>query len=245
MTCEQNGANKDSDQAKSCQSFLWRPWPCSSCRGRTTPARLLLRSIRTGSPCEIARDSDRNQIIDAKKKWESEQLLKWVETCPHTSWLTTSYPKLAEGSEHLVLFDENTGEVVKITRPGTYGDYYEIIRDQIHQFDNVPLDYLMRLWAWELFFSEAPRPIGITKSGGIISRQRFIVGRADPPQDEVDEFLLGAGAVPVRQNCWLWKKEVDAELEIWIGDARSDNFVHAEEGIVPIDIRIWGVLKDK
>lgn len=32
-------------------------------------------------------------------------------------------PKLAEGSEHLVLFDGVTSEVVKITLPGTYGDF--------------------------------------------------------------------------------------------------------------------------
>jgi hypothetical protein len=30
-------------------------------------------------------------------------------------------------------------------------------------------------------------------------------------------------------------------MEIWIGDARSDNFVLTPEGMVPIDIRIWGV----
>lgn len=46
----------------------------------------------------------------------------------------------------------------------------------------------------------------------------------------------------VRLNCWLWKKvDNDSEIEIWIGDARSDNFVLAQNGMVPIDIRIWGV----
>jgi hypothetical protein len=58
----------------------------------------------------------------------------------------------------------------------------------------------------------------------------------------VDQFLLEAGAVAVRKSCWLWKKvDVDSEIEVWIADARSDNFVLTEGVIIPIDIRIWGV----
>ena len=149
---------------------------------------------------------------------------------------------LAQGSEHLVLFDEETSEVVKITLPGTYGDYYEIIDNRIYQFDSTPKEYLQRLRWWEKFFSTAPAPVGVTESGQIISRQKFILGDPDPPQERVDQFLLEAGAVAVRQSCWLWKKvETASRWEIWIGDARSDNFVLAEGKIIPIDIRIWGV----
>lgn len=91
-----------------------------------------------------------------------------IDGCAHTTWVDMSLPELARGSEHLVLFDDQTSEV--------------------------------------------------------------------------DQFLVEAGAVAVRQKCWLWKKaDVDPESEIWIGDARSDNFVLAEEGIIPIDIQIWGV----
>ena len=151
-------------------------------------------------------------------------------------------PRLDEGSEHLVLFDGMTSEVVKITRPGTYGDYYEIINDRIFQFDSTPAEYLLRMRWWEKLFSTAPHPIGMTESGRIVSRQKFILGDPNPPQEKVDQFLVEAGAVAVRQSCWLWKKvEDDAEIEVWIGDARSDNFVLAEDGIIPIDIRIWGV----
>ena len=113
---------------------------------------------------------------------------------------------LAQGSEHLVLFDEETSEVVKITLPGTYGDYYEIIDNRIYQFDSTPKEYLQRLRWWEKFFSTAPAPVGVTESGQIVSRQKFILGDPDPPQEEVDQFLLEAGAVAVRQSCWLWKK---------------------------------------
>jgi len=71
-------------------------------------------------------------------------------------------------------------------------------------------------------------------------RGRF---HGDPPaQDAVDDFLASAELVAVRKSCWLWKK-VNAgwPVEVWIGDARSDNFVSAEGEIIPIDIRIGGV----
>jgi hypothetical protein len=142
----------------------------------------------------------------------------------------------------LVLFDEATSEVVKITLPNTYGDYYEIIDGRIVQFDCTPSEYLLRMRWWEKLFSGAPAPIGMSSSGQILSRQKFIVGDAAPPQEVVDQFLIEAGAIAVRQSCWLWKMiNADPEIELWIGDARSDNFVLATEGIIPIDIRIWGV----
>lgn len=173
-----------------------------------------------------------------------------METCPHTEWSTLSLLRLAEGSEHLVLFDGQPGaaaehrradEVVKITRPGTYGDYYEIIGGKISQFDSTPEEYLLRLRWWEELFSTAPRPLGLTEAGQIVSRQRFIRG-VEPVQTDVDRFLEEAGLEAVRKSCWLWRKSADDSLlEVWVGDARADNFVLTQGGIVPIDIRIWTV----
>ncbi len=151
-------------------------------------------------------------------------------------------PELVKGSEHQVLFDETTSEVVKVTLPKTYGEYYEIIDDRVHQFGSTPAEYLLRMRWWEKLFSTAPAPLGMTETGQIVSRQRFIEGDSVPSQEQVDRFLLGAGATAVRRHCWLWKKtDVDPEIEVWIGDARSDNFVLAGDQIVPIDIRVWGV----
>ena len=77
-----------------------------------------------------------------------------------------------QGQEHLVLLDEQTSQVVKITLPGTYGDYYEIIDGRINQFDSTPAEYLLRMRWWEKLFSSAPDPIGMTESGQIVSGQR-------------------------------------------------------------------------
>lgn len=216
----------------------WRAWPCASCCGGSTPIDFL-----GGCSCSSPQvpEVGRNEEIDWFKKWESARLLEWIERCDHTTWVDMRLPEIARGSEHLVLLDEETSEVVKITLPGTYGDYYEIIDGRINQFDSTPAEYLLRMRWWEKLFSTAPDPFGMTESGQILSRQKFIHGDL-PQQEQVDQFLVEAGAVAVRQPCWLWKKtDVDPESEIWIGDARSDNFVLADEGIIPIDIRIWGV----
>ena len=220
------------------QVVRWRAWPCESCGGGSIPISFLVGGF--GSIPEIPHP-DRNCQIDWQKKWEATRLLEWIQSCPHTEWTGMRLPRLDEGSEHVVLFDGATSEVVKITRPGIYGDYYEIIKGRITQFDSTPAEYLLRMSWWEELFSTAPAPLGLTDAGQIVSRQRFIQG--DPPQQTtVDEFLLQAGLVAVRQSCWLWKKAGSgAEVEIWIGDARSDNFVLAKEGMVPIDIRVWGV----
>ncbi len=235
-------ATRDYAEAEDPSCFRWRPWPCESCSGGTTPIGFLIGCPRPSAQAPGAPIGERNLVIDWSKRWEADRLLEWVRSCEHTDWSEVRLPWLAEGSEHLVLFDGETSEVVKLTLPGTYGDYYEIIDGKINQFDSTPEEYLLRMRWWEKLFSSAPLPLGITETGQIVSRQRFIKGDPDPPQKEVDQFLLDAGAVAVRQACWLWKKtDGDSEAEIWIGDARSDNFVLTPEGMVPIDLRIWRV----
>ncbi len=239
----QHAENPTEDQARPAdiECVRWRPWPCESCRGGSTGLDFLLRCL--GSNSEVP-DIARNEQIEWLKNWESTQLLQWIQECPHTEWSELYLPPLAEGSEHRVLFDGETSEVVKITWPGTYGDYYEIIEGRVSQFDSTPAEYLLRMHWWEQLFSTAPAPIGMTTERQILSRQKFIQG--DPPsQDQVDMFLTHAALVAVRQSCWLWKKmEADSLFEIWVGDARADNFVSTQSGIIPIDIRIWGVSLD-
>lgn len=90
----------------------WRSWPCESCGGRATPIGFLFRCF--GSSSETP-EGDRNQVIDWFKKWEAARLLEWIQGCEHTRWVDMSLPRLDAGSEHLVLLDEQTSEVVKIT----------------------------------------------------------------------------------------------------------------------------------
>jgi hypothetical protein len=227
---------RDQSQAAGSSLIRWRPWPCESCSGGSTALDYLGRSPGSG---EEVRDLDRNEQIDRRKIIEARRLREWVEQCPHTKWCDLILPDLAEGSEHLVFFDEQTREVVKLTRPGIYGDYYEIVNDRVAQFDNTPREYLLRMRWWEILLSTAPDPRGLTETGQILSRQTHIRGDL-PTQGAVDDFLASAGLSPVKKNCWLWKKaDPESRMETWIGDARSDNFVSVGGEIVPIDIRVW------
>lgn len=231
-------ATSDNIEAEDLSCFRWRAWPCESCSGGTTPIGFLVRCFDSNPQVP---EVERNEKIDWFKNRESEFLREWIERCQHTQWVDLCLTPLDQGSEHEVLFDEATSEVVKITLPGTYGDYYEIIEGKINQFASTPREYLVRMRWWEKLFSAAPIPLGMTETGQIISRHKFIYGK-EPQQAEVDQFLIDAGAEPVRQDCWLWKKvDVDPDIEVWLGDVRSDNFVLTEQGIIPIDIRIWGV----
>jgi hypothetical protein len=145
---------------------------------------------------------------------------------------------LAEGSEHLVYLDANSATVFKATRPNIFGEsYYLDSAGKINQKNCSPLEYLIRLRLWKKLFQSAPRDLGMTDRGQIISCHNFITGRK-PTQYAVDTFLAEAGLTAVRQPYWLWKRNYP-ELEVWMGDARDDNFVETKSGIVPIDIRLW------
>jgi hypothetical protein len=128
--------------------------------------------------------------------------------------------------------------VVKVTRPGIYGESYYLANNVVNQKNCSPLDYLLRLRLWKKLFESAPNPLGITDAGQIVSRHRFVTGEL-PSQIAVDSFLETVGFTAVRKNCWLWKKEYPNEFDYWLGDARAENFVQTAGGIVPIDIRLW------
>jgi hypothetical protein len=164
-------------------------------------------------------------------------LLQWVQTCPHSAWIDEVFPKLAEGSEHLVYFESATSHVWKLTRPGIFGDSYYLLNELVNQKNDSPQEYLVRCRLWKTLFQFAPRAIGVTDLGQIVSLQLFITGRP-PSQESTDSFLVAAGLAPRKQRLWIWKRSYP-KFDIWIGDARADNFVESPDGIVPIDLRFW------
>jgi hypothetical protein len=149
------------------------------------------------------------------------------------------FPKLAQGSEHLVFLDADQARVWKATKLGLFGENYFLRDGKVNQKNCSPLEYLVRLRLWTGVFGSAPVAFGITKGGQILSRQPFIKGDR-PTQAAVDDFLRREGFQPVKQECWLWEKLSFAEnLTVGLGDARFDNFVSTRKGIVPIDVRLW------
>jgi hypothetical protein len=231
---EQSESNAEAMPGASANSegIRWRPWPCPTCRRRLSPISFLIGCAEAdGTVPQVLRSPEQIAATQVRR------LLDWISACPHTTWKILAHPKGAEGSEHIVFLDPNSATVWKVTHPGVFGDSYYLVDDRIHQKNDSPLEYLIRLRLWRKLFRSAPFAVGITASGQIVSKHRFVSG-VIPTQDEVDAFLFEAGLVPVKQRFWLWKK-IEPENEIWVGDARDENFVKAPMGIVPIDLRIW------
>ena len=168
---------------------------------------------------------------------------QWIAKCSHAVETEIHFPQLAEGSEHLVFLDAASATIFKATRPNIFGEsYYLDAAGKMNQKNCSPLEYLIRLRLWKKLFASAPRDLGITDQGQIVSVQKFITAKNPahpiPTQATVDSFLIEAGMSAVKQQYWLWKRTYP-EFEIWLGDARDDNFVETDAGIVPIDIRLW------
>ncbi len=215
------------------QTFCWRPWPCAGCCGGITPLGFLVGCLGAGTTIQ---DGIPEEVAASQKA----ALLDWVAKCPHTQEHTVALPKLDEGSEHIVYVDAPVGRVMKVTRPMTFGESYYLENSVVCQRNCSPMDYLQRLQHWDFLFTSAPVPLGVTSHGQIVSEQAYITGNK-PRQDAVDEFLTESGLRAVKKNCWLWSGVFDG-LEIWVGDARDDNFVETPNGIVPIDVRVWSFL---
>ena len=176
---------------------------------------------------------------------ERQWLPEWAASCPHHPEFSPELAKLSEGSEHLVYLSETGENVVKVTKPGIFGDYYFLSDGRVHQRCCTPGDYLLRMGLLKEHFGFAPEAVGVTESGQIVTMQKFVKGEL-PTQEEVDEFLFASGLEPVKQNCFIWKRaSPDGEREYWVGDARDENFVKTANGIVPIDLRMWTVETDE
>lgn len=230
---ESEGTNdRLSRPAPDTEALRFRAWPCARCRQGLTPIRYLIN-------CQSADPAFRSRSIDEKLVKEVVWLQEWVTSCPHGE---KQFPvaKLTHGSEHNVYLEQEFREcVIKSTLPGLYGDRYYLKEGIVYQQACTPYEYLVRLRLWKKIFGFAPWAVGISAVGEIISMQTFVLGD-EPTQEQVNEFLRQSGLTAVRETCWLWKQDDAAKpVSIWVGDARSDNFVAHEGQIIPIDLRLW------
>ena len=226
----QNDYGSVPHSSQSGEGLRWRAWPCAACSGGVSPVGHLVRCLASSSAVQPASP-------EAIAQTQAGQLLEWVGHCAHHAQGEILLPKVAEGSEHIVFLDATNAKVFKATKRGLYGESYYLVDNIVNQRNCSPLEYLLRLRFWKKIFLSAPKDLGITEAGQIISTHEFISGNP-PTQEAVDFFLAESGLTAVRQNCWLWKKSYP-EFDIWVGDARLDNFVQTPAGIVPIDIRVW------
>jgi hypothetical protein len=126
--------------------------------------------------------------------------------------------------------------VIKLTKPGLYGDLYYLHNGLVNQRNCSISEYAVRTHLSD-FLGFHTSLLGITDTHQIVTSQKFIQG-TQPTNTEVSEFLRHSDFTPVKEECWLWQRLIN-DLLIWVGDARTDNFVKTEHGIVPIDLRMW------
>ena len=94
---------------------------------------------------------------------------------------------------------------------------------------------------WEEIFGPdtAPRILGYTSDGRVVSEQRHVVGTM-PTAREIKHYLKPMGFHQAYEKFHLWVRRLHSGRVIWLGDARSPNFVKTTEGeVVPIDVRLW------
>lgn len=132
----------------------------------------------------------------------------------------------ATGGEHVVLYDEPSGRVVKLTKPGFVGYYAEDAGAYLLRWalanrafgDDVALEGIVRLPQ-----EEAPR---------VVISQPFALGR-DAAAPELAEFLRRHGYVEHDGIRWI-----HPVLGITVGDTlTAGNAIAAEDGaVIPIDL---------
>lgn len=114
------------------EQVRWRPWPCSQCAAGATPVGFLAASHRSNPQIsDHASTLSVNERIEHLIRFERDQLSSWCSGCAHEGGLRqNTFFRIAEGSEHIVYKTtrESDGltEIVKVTHPGLYGDYYEM-----------------------------------------------------------------------------------------------------------------------
>ena len=134
----------------------WRPWPCENCRGGAPLIDYLFGRHEAGG--EIPGGSE-DEVIEEMIARERAWAVEWAESCEHTAERSETLARLDEGSEHIVYLAPSGKVVVKLTKPGLYGDTYYLVDGRVHQRCCTPGDYMIRLSMLDLTFGFAPTPV--------------------------------------------------------------------------------------
>ena len=155
-------------------------------------------------------------------------------------------------SEHEVRGRPADGRVVKITWPGFYGQVPVWRSGRIERVSALPSQYLERQLLQNVIFksdilleggtlSEKPSMIIGEPKGQpcFVISQPFIeaVRHAAPaPADsEIAAFLAAHGFESIPGSYFGWQRAADGVV---ILDARGDNFILSDEGVIPIDLQM-------
>lgn len=151
-------------------------------------------------------------------------------------------------SEHEVRFRESDLRVVKRTWPGVYGQIPVPKNGNLDRANATPSEYLQRQALQTTVFGSDIRLEGVSFSDkpsmvlfeppgqpSFVVSQEFFPKNESPTLDEISDRLTSDGFLPVPGSYFGWFRPSDS---VAIVDAKPDNFVKTEKGIVPIDLQM-------
>jgi hypothetical protein len=152
-----------------------------------------------------------------------------------------------QGAEHQVFLRLSDNRMVKRTYPGTFGVTPDI---KGNQKAATPLFYLHRLELMNRFFGSDIRMegvqlgqspiIGLTgEQPAIVTSQPAIrpmdIDHPHPSPAEIRDFMQTEGFRPKPSSYFGWERPDDG---VTVLDARPDNFIKSQKGVVPVDLVI-------
>jgi hypothetical protein len=155
-------------------------------------------------------------------------------------------------SEHEVRQTGDGLRVVKRTWAGVYGQVPVWEGNTLSRHAATPSEYLIRQALQDETFGSEIRFEGVNVSDkpsmllfhppgepSFVVSQPFLVAadptNASPTADRVAEFMRDEGFVEVPGSYFGWVRPADG---IAVVDAKPDNFILTEEGVVPIDLQM-------
>lgn len=155
-------------------------------------------------------------------------------------------------SEHEVWQTEDGIRVIKRTWAGVYGQVPAWLGETLARHPATPSEYLIRqalqneTFGSEICFegvnvSDKPSMLLFHPPGepSFVVSQPFLVAadptNASPTIEQVAAFMQSEGFVEVPGSYFGWVRPADG---IAVVDAKPDNFILTEEGVVPIDLQM-------
>jgi len=187
---------------------------------------------------------------------EQQRLEEWSKRrgvlISEREW-TALKPVSSGSAEHEVRYRASDNRAVKRTHPGTFGFMPELKQGN---WVSVPADassYLRRFHLQNAIFGDDVRLDGVMRSEGasmilgqppdgislVISQPWLDAGNVDhphPTESSIAEYLEARGFVRIPAAFYGWRREADGVV---ILDARPDNFVLTEAGLLPIDLHLY------
>jgi hypothetical protein len=184
-----------------------------------------------------------------------DQLRAWAEAAgclvPELEWLTLKLVSAAT-AENEVRYRASDHRAVKRTWPGTFGFVPRYDDSRWAPSPASPLEYLHRLRLQNDLFQDDTRLEGVMVSDGpsmiigqpagglsLVTSQGWLdaadSARPHPTEAQIAEFMKSMGFVPLLGALFGWQQNSGPVI---ILDAKPDNFILTEAGILPIDLVI-------